>query len=212
MIQARPWTFGMNPKKIGEVVSTEVINIDERESGRSREVALGALMVGYQQGSAQAADELVTQLSPALWRYFLMSAPRSEAEDLLQECWIRIQKSRHTWRSTEPLLPWIYAIARHTRLDEYRKRRRRELRETLVDEMPERPVPEPHAAGPDLEHVLGELPESQREVIVMLKFSGMSLEEVARATASSVGSVKQKAHRAYERLRQVLQRKEAGNA
>ena len=38
----------------------------------------------------------------------------------------------------------------------------------------------------------------------MLKVSGMSLEEVARATASSVGSVKLKAHRAYEKLRSVL--------
>jgi RNA polymerase sigma-70 factor (ECF subfamily) len=58
--------------------------------------------------------------------------------------------------------------------------------------------------GPDLEALLGELPESQREVITMLKVAGMSLEEVARATRSSVGSVKQKAHRAYEKLRGLL--------
>ena len=38
----------------------------------------------------------------------------------------------------------------------------------------------------------------------MLKVAGMSLEEVARATASSVGSVKLKAHRAYKKLRSVL--------
>jgi RNA polymerase sigma-70 factor (ECF subfamily) len=39
----------------------------------------------------------------------------------------------------------------------------------------------------------------------MLKVFGMSVEEVARATSSSAGSVKQKAHRAYERLRDILQ-------
>ena len=39
----------------------------------------------------------------------------------------------------------------------------------------------------------------------MLKVSGMSLEEVARATSSTVGAVKQKAHRAYAALRRVLQ-------
>jgi RNA polymerase sigma-70 factor (ECF subfamily) len=38
----------------------------------------------------------------------------------------------------------------------------------------------------------------------MLKVSGLSLEEVARATGSSVGSVKQKAHRAYQKLRKLL--------
>jgi RNA polymerase sigma-70 factor, ECF subfamily len=57
---------------------------------------------------------------------------------------------------------------------------------------------------PDLETLLAPLPASQREVIEMLKFAGMTLEEVARATSSSVGSVKQKAHRAYEKLRDCL--------
>jgi RNA polymerase sigma-70 factor (ECF subfamily) len=56
----------------------------------------------------------------------------------------------------------------------------------------------------DLEALLAPLPESQREVIEMLKVAGMSLEEVARATSSSVGSVKQKAHRAYETLREKV--------
>ena len=57
--------------------------------------------------------------------------------------------------------------------------------------------------------LLESLPQAQREVIFMLKVSGMSLEEVARATSSSVGAIKQKAHRAYEKLRLVLERKRA---
>jgi RNA polymerase sigma-70 factor (ECF subfamily) len=56
----------------------------------------------------------------------------------------------------------------------------------------------------DFDALVAVLPASQREVVSMLKVSGMSLEEVARATASSVGSVKLKAHRAYEKLRSVL--------
>jgi RNA polymerase sigma-70 factor (ECF subfamily) len=52
--------------------------------------------------------------------------------------------------------------------------------------------------------MLGALPESQRQVLVMLKVSGMTMEEVARATSSSLGSVKQKAHRAYRTLRGAL--------
>ncbi len=42
----------------------------------------------------------------------------------------------------------------------------------------------------------------------MLKVTGMSLEEVARATGSTVGAIKQKAHRAYATLRQILTEKE----
>jgi len=91
-------------------------------------------------------------------------------------------------------------------LDAYRKRRRLESREVLVATLPE-----PHqtvsqaAAEPEaLEHLVASLPESQREVIVMLKVSGMSLEEVAKVTSSTVGAVKQKAQRAYATLRRAL--------
>jgi RNA polymerase sigma-70 factor (ECF subfamily) len=55
-------------------------------------------------------------------------------------------------------------------------------------------------------HLLETLPDSQREVIVMLKLSDMSLEEVARATSSTVGAIKQKAHRAYARLREIIEK------
>jgi RNA polymerase sigma-70 factor (ECF subfamily) len=55
-----------------------------------------------------------------------------------------------------------------------------------------------------LEALLAPLSESQREVIEMLKVAGMSLEEVARATSSTVGSVKQKVHRAYKKLREAM--------
>jgi RNA polymerase sigma-70 factor (ECF subfamily) len=110
---------------------------------------------------------------------------------------------RHTYRPGEPVLPWLYAIARNIRVDQYRKARRVEDREQQVERLPEVAEAE-RDRGPDMEALLAELPESQREVVLMLKVLGMSLEEVARATASSVGSVKQKAHRAYEKLRQLL--------
>jgi Sigma-70, region 4 len=44
------------------------------------------------------------------------------------------------------------------------------------------------------------LPESQREVLAMVNVNGPSIEEVARATSSTVEPIKRKAHRAYERL------------
>jgi len=91
-------------------------------------------------------------------------------------------------------------------VDHYRKTSRTTAREQRLEE-----TPEPEAALAeesdeiaDLKALLAPLPESQREVIEMLKVAGMSLEEVARATSSSVGSVKQKAHRGYEKLRQSL--------
>ncbi len=166
-------------------------------------------MVRYQQGEVAAVEELVHRLSPGLWRYFMSShASRSDSEDLLQDCWIRIHRSRHTYRPAEPVLPWIFAIARHTRLDGYRRKRRRDSRETLVATPPEVAVHmEPEPPEPTrFRRLVEQLPDGQREVIVMLKASDMSLEEVARATSSTVGAIKQKAHRAYAKLRQILEK------
>jgi RNA polymerase sigma-70 factor (ECF subfamily) len=158
-------------------------------------------------------DELVTRLSPALYR-FLAGADlgRSDIEDLLQECWIRIHRSRQTYRPSEPLLPWIYAVARYSKLDGYRRRRRVRAREVLVAEVPEaQTAPGAAADDPtDIGRLVDTLPQNQREVIMMLKVSGMSLAEVAQATASTTGAVKQKAHRAYKRLRQLLKDKRDG--
>jgi RNA polymerase sigma-70 factor (ECF subfamily) len=186
----------------------EIQRVAMRSDERLGEDELRALMVRYQRGDLDAVDELVRSLSPLLWRYFKSPhTPHSDTEDLIQDCWVRIHRSRHTYREADPLLPWIFAIARHTRLDGYRRRRRRESREALVAAPPEVVVLRDQLESPDttrFTHLLEKLPDSQREVLLMLKVSDMSIEEVARATSSTVGAIKQKAHRAYARLREII--------
>ncbi len=165
-------------------------------------------MIRYQQADPEAADELVRKLTPLLFGF--LSSPNhthTETEDLVQDCWLRIHKSRHTYRPSEPVLPWIFAIARHTGLDGYRRRRRLESRELKMERLPEKPHQAEESSvelTEDLTRYVERLPHSQREVIMMLKVSGMTLEEVARATSCTVGSVKQKAHRAYAKLRRMM--------
>jgi RNA polymerase sigma-70 factor, ECF subfamily len=173
------------------------------------ENGLETLMALYQQGDAAAAAALVKRLSPQLHRFFLLqAASRRHADDLLQETWMRLHQVRHTYRPGQPVLPWLYAIARHIRVDHYRRAERTELREEQLEEAAPIAAAPPDRASEagEIEALLAALPESQREVITMLKVIGMSLDEVARATSSSIGSVKQKAHRAYETLRKALAR------
>jgi RNA polymerase sigma-70 factor (ECF subfamily) len=168
---------------------------------------LEMLMVSYQQGDFGAATSLISRISPQLHRFFLaQSESRADADDLLQETWLRIHRVRHTYRPSEPALPWFYAIARHVRVDHYRKSIRTIVGEQKLEAMSKEAssVPGESDHVHRLEVLLAPLPESQREVIEMLKVSGMSLEEVARATSSSVGSVKQKVHRAYKKLRETM--------
>ena len=168
---------------------------------------LEMLMASYQRGDFAAATDLIERISPRLHRFFAaQSGSRAHADDLLQETWLRIHKVRYTYRPGEPALPWFYAIARHIRVDHHRKSVRTAVGEQKLEAMSKdaAAVPGESDRADGLEALLAPLPESQREVIEMLKVAGMSLEEVARATSSSVGSVKQKVHRAYKKLRETI--------
>jgi RNA polymerase sigma-70 factor (ECF subfamily) len=163
-------------------------------------------MSRYQQSDPAAPGALVASISPALLRFFRRNwASRDLAEDLLQETFLKIHRMRRSYRSGEAVLPWVYAIARNVRVDNYRRVRRIVEHEAADDVLPE-------AAGRndglesalDFDALVAQLPDAQREVIVMLKATGMTVEEVARATSSTVGAVKLKAHSAYESLRALL--------
>ena len=170
---------------------------------------LESLMIRYQQADATAATLLAERLSGRLYRFFMLQVrDPHRAEDLLQDCWLQIHKSRHTYRPSEPVLPWIYAIARHVQVDQYRKRQR-----IAEHEVPDQGVEEIAAAAPastsnsrlpHLSVLLKTLPPQQQEAVLLLKVAGLSLEEVSRATGSSVGAVKQRAHRAYATLRRLF--------
>ena len=159
------------------------------------------LMWRYQQADSAATTALVDRLSPALHRYFKSQVdPGADAADMLQETWLRIHRVRHTYRPGSPLLPWVYSIAHCVRIDNYRKWKRRS-REVPVDVIPEMMHFQPGFPHMNFDELLAYLPESQRLTLTLLKIHGFTIEEVARATSSTSGAVKQRVHRAYERLR-----------
>src|SRR5277367_1620648 len=197
----------------GNVTSLGTANSQQIETGLLERCAtarplsdLDRCMERYQQADPEAPGALINAISPALLRFFRsQSDSRKQADDLLQETWMRIHRVRHTYRPGEPVIPWVYAIARRVRIDGYRRTRRITVHETAVEVLPERAAPVDRNPLPSFATLVAALPDAQREVVTMLKVGGLSLEEVARATSSTVGAVKQKAHRAYDRLRKLLQ-------
>ena len=100
--------------------------------------ALDRWMARYQQADPEAPAALIGALSPALLRFFrtqdLMS--REQADDLLQATWLRIHRVRHTYRPGQPVLPWVYAIARRLRVDGCRRTRRVRAHEIATEMLP----------------------------------------------------------------------------
>src|SRR6266850_885293 len=148
------------------------------DASESCEHDLEQLMVRYQKADPDATAVLIERLSPRLYRFFASQlGNRTDADDMLQDLWLRVHRVRHTYRSGQPLLPWVYAIAHRVRIDSYRKRRRTS-REIGVDVLPERAVPQEKQSNvPAFDELLATLPEGQREVLPMLKVGGLSLQD-----------------------------------
>jgi DNA-directed RNA polymerase specialized sigma24 family protein len=79
-----------------------------------------------------------------------------------------------------------------------------------TDELPELPVRQDEMSNLlSFEVLMAALPESQRKVLAMLNVNGLSIEEVARATSSTVEAIKQKGSPGIERLLKLLEAAEA---
>src|SRR5690606_13877767 len=99
-----------------------------------------------------------------------------EAEDIVQETLIAIHLKRHTWKETEPLGPWIRAIARHKFIDALRRRGRRIHLplEDFEDTLPAEDTAPTHARR-DLERHLERLSPRQRDVVQAIALDGHSI-------------------------------------
>lgn len=167
-------------------------------------------MAAYCEGDSRAFDALFARLAPRVHGFFLRSFQSAAvADDLMQSTFLKLHRAREDWRREDPLRPWLFTIAARVRLDEYRRRKRHP--ENLDDEsLAELPQPasaeEPLASGraEQVRAALDTLPESQRIIVHMHRYEGLTFSEIARALATTEGAVKLRAFRAYEKLRVVL--------
>ena len=141
-----------------------------------------------------------------------LSKRPADAEDLVQETYLRAFRFSHRFQPGTHLRAWLFQILRNTFLTFYRVRER----ETPVaeDGVPEWDPPMFHDAPEDdgiamdahtdLERAMRRLPEEFRTVLLLAEVEGLPLEEVARVMVCPVGTVKSRIFRAKERLRGLL--------
>src|SRR5262245_59827463 len=181
------------------------------------------LMARYCDGDASAFRELYALVAPRLLGYLLkMARQRALADDLLQATFLKVHRARAAYvRGADPI-PWIYAIAHRTFIDEARKQKRAVVRVAEGGELPEQqadlggaspqrrdePRADPELLSAALD-ALAELPTQQREAVVLTKLDGKSVAEAAEIAGTTVGAMKVRAHRGYEALRKLLAKKPA---
>jgi RNA polymerase sigma factor (sigma-70 family) len=168
------------------------------------------LMSAYVAGDARAFESLFARLAPRVHGFFLRSF-RSEAvaDDLLQQTFMKLHRARSRYRPELKLAPWVFAIAARVRLDELRRRMRlpEDADEDAIaraDEQAPRDPPLDLDVRDAVRAALDALPESQRAVIHLHRYEGMTFAEIARTLGSTEGAIKLRAFRAYETLRQRL--------
>ena len=135
-----------------------------------------------------------------------------EADDLVQETYLRAFRFSHRFQAGTHLRAWLFQILRNTFLTFYRLREREAA--IAEDGVPDWDTPMFHdtpldegsamEAHTDLERAMRRLPEEFRTELLLAEVEGMPLEEVARVMECPVGTVKSRIFRAKERLRGLL--------
>jgi len=184
-----------------------------------------ALLARVARGDGDAFEPLVERHQDRLVRLCeRLLGDAEEARDAVQEVFVKA--FRHAGRA-EPrgqLFTWLYRIAVNHCLNRMRRRRiARFFSLSAPSETEDAPAFDPPADGPSPERALEQrerwsatrraidaLPESQRTVLLLAKFEGLSYREIAEALGISLGAVESRLVRAMRRLAAAQERAGAG--
>jgi RNA polymerase sigma-70 factor (ECF subfamily) len=154
---------------------------------------------------AAAFAEIFRRYAQRLNGYFLRSTGDPHAsQDLVQQTFQHLHRARNDYNATLLLRPWLYTIAANMRRMHHRRLRRKP--EVTYEEAHEQSVG-PHASTIEqrtVRRAILQLPENQREVLILHWYEGMSMSEVGEILGASTSAVKVRAHRAYKVLQRLL--------
>jgi len=177
------------------------------------------LMLRYARGDGTAFEILFRRHKARVYSFiYRFVGGGHTADDLYQEVFLRIIRSRHTYRPRARFTTWLYAVARSVCIDAIRKENRRtdtasldELNETgqtlahlPVTQGTQRDEVFQSETGALIERFIQMLPQEQREVLLMRERLNLTFREIASITGCTVGTVKSRMRYALESLRKWL--------
>jgi RNA polymerase sigma-70 factor, ECF subfamily len=180
-----------------------------------------ALMLRVKRGDRVAFTELVEKYKQPVVNFICRSLrDEAEAEDLAQNVFLQVYKSRARYERTAKFSTWLFTIARNLCLNEIRRRSRHpaeSLEETHAEseDQPQRQYEDKKVFLPTenvlhgelaikIEEALAELPENQRTAILLCRQDELSYEEIAKILRCSLSATKSLIHRGRETLKEKL--------
>lgn len=152
-------------------------------------------------------DEIVEHLSSL--RAFAVSLTRngSAADDLVQETIVKAWKSFDSFKPGTNLRAWLFTILRNTFYSQRRKAKR-EVADSdgeMAATLSVKPHHDGHLAMADFRSAFAELPDEQREALVLVGAEGMTYEEAAETCGVAIGTIKSRVNRGRKRLAQLME-------
>lgn len=177
---------------------------------------------GLRRRDPDLLDRLIQQYHYRLLRYlFMLTGHQETAEDLFQETWVRVLEKGHSYSGRWKFETWLFTIARHLTIDHLRRRQPQSLDALLDPEEggegrtpmelkdPDGTTPfEVAAQGEEAQRMaslLGRLPATYREVLVLRFQEDLELGEIASIVRAPLSTIKSRLYRGLEALRGHLE-------
>jgi RNA polymerase sigma-70 factor (ECF subfamily) len=171
-------------------------------------------------GNQLAFRVLVERHSRSVFRLaFRMTGNEQDAEDMVQETFLRSYKQLHRFDGRAAFSTWLYRIGANCTLDLLRARRLRKEQsnttdgdesKSLLDNVAS-PAPDPERLTRSgqladvMEPALQQLTETERTAFILRHYEGHDIEEIAKVLGVNKGAAKHSVFRAVQKLRRVLE-------
>ncbi|MEK4513418.1 RNA polymerase sigma factor [Paenibacillus sp. FSL K6-2524] len=176
------------------------------------------LLMQYKQGNTAVLELFVYRYHQTIYAYlYRLTSKRQLAEDLAQECFVRVFTALQAGRLPERFRPWIYRIATNLCRDVWKSGAYRyevTAKDTGVYDAADGGK-DTVASFLDKQYereaviaALGALPEEERQIVILRFYEELKLEEIAELLELPLGTVKSKLYRAFRRLADILQKGE----
>lgn len=175
------------------------------------------LIASFQQGNERAYLELVRRYKDRLVNFvFRFVGNQEQAEDIIQDTFLKLYTSAHMYREVAKFSTWIYTIAGNLAKTELRKRKRRNIISIhdmgLDDKEYEIPSfsynPEKDQSSDynekEIQLAIQQLPEQFRTVILLRDIQELSYDEISKIVDVPEGTVKSRINRGRQRLQEIL--------